>query len=129
MVQFESGGAPEYFFQMNLSLVECSSIFQPMNEPTKKADPPAHEKLLAAVSGDVPEIYANGFSIGLSNADVVLVLARSNRPIQTVHMSFTLAKTLHLKLADVVKQFEDAVEEKMLTTDDVDRLLKKTAQR
>jgi hypothetical protein len=83
---------------------------------------PLPDAFRVGTSGEIPEIYANGFSIGLSNADVVLVLVRSARPIQTVHMSYTLAKTLHLKLATLVNEFEEAVGREMLTTDDVDKM-------
>ena len=96
-----------------------------MTDVTRQNEQSAAEKLGETVSGDIPVVYTNGFSIGLTNADVVLVWARSNRPIQTVHMSYRLAKTLHLKLAAVVKEFEKAVDKKLLTTDDVDKLIQK----
>lgn len=83
----------------------------------------AAEQFEELLTDEVPVVYANGFSIRLTNADVVLVLALSNRPIQQIHLSYTLAKTLHIKLADVVDKFETAVGKKMLTTDQVDESL------
>lgn len=108
----------------NLSPEPNGSIFVQMNEPRKQTEPSPSQTLDEAISG-TPSLYANGFSIGVTNADVVLVLARANRPVQTVHMSYTLAKTLHLKLSDVIEEFEGATGRVMLTTDDVDEMIKK----
>ena len=109
---------------MNLSPTSSGTIFGRMDESARTAKPielAAQEKLLAAVaSGDVPVLYANGFSVGLTNADVIIVLTLNGRPAEVLNLSYTLAKTLHLKLANVVDDFEKAARRDLLTTDDVD---------
>ncbi len=74
---------------------------------------------------DVPHLYSNGFQIGVSNADVILVLKLNNQPMATINMSYTLVKTLHQKTGDLVSKFEKAVDRKMLTTSDVDAAMAK----
>lgn len=69
---------------------------------------------------DVPHIFANGFGIGLSNSDISLVLKLDGRPVQVVHLSYTLAKTLEKKMGNSVQQFEKAVGREMLITDEID---------
>ena len=95
-----------------------------MDEPTRPSDTAARLQE-AVVSGELPVVYANGFSLGLTNADVVIVLMRNARPAQVVNMSYTLAKTLHTKLARVVEDFEASAGRNLLTTDDVDAAIKK----
>lgn len=67
----------------------------------------------------MPKVYANGFQIGISNADMHVILTLAGRPIQVMFLSYTLAKTLHEKLGGVVQEFETQVDRKMLTTDDI----------
>ncbi|MEX2472259.1 MAG: hypothetical protein WEA34_08780 [Gemmatimonadota bacterium] len=76
---------------------------------------------------DVPHVYANGFQIGVSNADISLVLKLDNRPTHVVHLSYTLAKTLEKKIGGVVAQFEEAVGRDMLVTDEVDKAFRALA--
>ena len=92
---------------------------------TEQANPPAgpdtRRTLEAAVDDpNVAKIYANAFSLGLSNADMQIVLQRLNRPVAIVSLSYTLAKTLHVRLGQLVAEFEATTGRKMLVTDEVD---------
>lgn len=69
----------------------------------------------------VPHVYANGFQIGVSNADINIVLKLDGQPLQVLHVSYTLAKTLQQKVGDVVSRFEKAVNRSMLVTDEVNK--------
>ena len=99
-----------------------------MSDSKNPVEEPAVTKLKEAFGGDVPTFYSNGFAIGLTNADVAIIWSLTNRPIQVSHLSYTLAKTLHIKLGDVVKKFEEGVGQEMLTTDKVDNFLKEDAK-
>lgn len=77
---------------------------------------------------EVPHVYANGFQIGVSNADISLVLKLDNRPTHVVHLSYTLAKTLEKKIGGVIAQFEEAVGRDMLVTDEVDKAFRALAE-
>ena len=68
----------------------------------------------------LPHLYANGFQLGLTNADVNLVLKLNNRPVGVLNLSYTLSKTLHEKIGGLISRFEKASGRKMLVTEDVD---------
>lgn len=68
----------------------------------------------------VQRIYTNGFALAIGNADMHVVLQLHTQPIAILSMSFTLAKTLHARLGQMVSDFESKVERPMLTTDEVD---------
>lgn len=68
----------------------------------------------------VSRIYANGFTIGMSNADAHVVLQYFGRPVAIVSMSYTLAKTLHEKLGGLVVQWEKSTGQTLQTTDSIE---------
>src|SRR5262245_5976047 len=69
----------------------------------------------------VPKIYANGFMMTVTNADLVIVLQVATRPKAVLNMSYTLAKTLQERLGRAIAEFEAKTGRTMLTTDNVDR--------
>ncbi len=69
-------------------------------------------------------LYANGFAIGMSNADVHIVLQMFGRPFAVWNLSYTLAKTLSEKLAVLVKEWETRIGHEIVTTDKVDLAFK-----
>ena len=73
---------------------------------------------MALDNPSVPKIYLNGFQIGSTNADVMIVAQQNTRPVAVLNMSFELAKTLVSKLGYIIEQVEDATDTKFLTTDD-----------
>ncbi len=82
-----------------------------------KVPPPPDAVLLDA---SVPKIYANGFSLGLTNADTQMVLMLFGRPIAVLSFSYTLAKTLSQKLATLVTEWEKKTGHPLQTTDTID---------
>ena len=90
-----------------------------------------HESLnllkIARSDPSIPKIYANGFAVGLTNADVTIVLQLSGQPVALLNISFTLAKTLAQKVGGVVSAFEEAIQQNLVTTDEVSKALKKHA--
>jgi len=73
---------------------------------------------MALDNPSVPKIYLNGFQIGSTNADVMILAQQNIRPVAVINMSFELAKTLVSKLGYVMKRIEDETDTKFLTTDD-----------
>jgi len=65
------------------------------------------------------KLYANAFAAGSSQADVVVVFQKNGEPIAVVNMSYTIAKSLAVKLTDLMKDFEEKVGQTILTTDDI----------
>lgn len=73
----------------------------------------------------VPSVYFNGFSLGLSNADVNAMLVLDGHPVLRLNMSYTTAKTLHLRLKQVVDQLEQATSHAIMPTNEVEAGIRK----
>ena len=72
----------------------------------------------------VHRLYANGFTIGMTNADMHVVLQLFGRLVAVVNLSYTLAKTLSIKLAGVVAEWEKRTGRELATTDAIDEAFK-----
>ena len=66
----------------------------------------------------IPAMYFNGFQLGLSNADVSLLAMLDNQPVIKLNISYTVAKTLMVKLQEVMGQLESSTGREIMTTDD-----------
>jgi hypothetical protein len=86
---------------------------------TPKATPPVDATALLDPS--IPKIYANGFSLGLTNADAQLVLMLFGRPITVLSLSYTLTKTLSEKLTSLVNDWEKKTGHVIETTDSIEK--------
>ena len=94
-------------------------------DPSKKAADRASAVDQAIQRPDVPKIYANGFSVALSNADMMVVFQRyGDNPVAVVNLSYTLAKTLAQRLGQAVQEFESKIDQTILTTDRIDQAFK-----
>ncbi len=99
-----------------------------MNQPL----PPQNDlQILMQKALELPpekKFYSNGFSIGLSPADLVVVLLQNNQPTAVVHMSHTAAKSLIEKLQIVIRDFEAKTDQNILTIDEISSRLTSSAQ-
>ncbi|MBL8646449.1 MAG: hypothetical protein JNL46_04290, partial [Sphingosinicella sp.] len=68
---------------------------------------------------ELPNVYFNGFQLGLSNADVNGVLMLNNQPSIAISMSYTTAKTLAVALNDMVETLEKVTRREIMTTQQV----------
>ena len=91
-----------------------------MTEEGQADEAPAKGTLTTSDAADLPHLYTNGFQVSVTNADISLILKLDQRPTHVINLSYTLAKTLSVKMAGVVSQFEEAVGRDMLTTEQVD---------
>lgn len=73
-------------------------------------------------------LYANGFTLGITNADAYLVLQLMGKPVATVSMSYTLAKTLSERLGKLVADWEAKTGQKLATTDIIDQAFRKESE-
>lgn len=87
----------------------------------KIAVPSGAPDVSALVEPSIPKVYANGFSLGLTNADTQLVLKLFGRPILVLSISYTLAKTLSEKLKLLVEQWESKTGHPLQTTESIDK--------
>lgn len=67
----------------------------------------------------VPSIYCNGFTVGLTNTDVSLILMIDNQPQLNLHLSFTTAKTLALGLAQTIEHLEKIAERSIMLSTEI----------
>lgn len=74
---------------------------------------------------DIPHLYANGFMSGLGNADIVVLLQRNNVPVAVLNMSYTLAKSLSVKIGELIQGFESKTKHDIMTTTLIDQALSK----
>ena len=65
------------------------------------------------------KIYFNGFASTIGQGDTSIVLMEDNKPVALLHMSHTIAKTLSLKLAEIINTLESKTGRQVLTTDDI----------
>jgi len=100
-------------------LIEAQTVAEKQNMA------PNEDRIQKALDAEIPDIYFNGFSTGLTNSDVTAVLERNGRQIAVVHMSFTLAKTLSIALSDIITRLEQATDKEMLTTHELSAALAK----
>lgn len=75
----------------------------------------------------VPNVYFNGFQLGISNADVNGVLLLNNAPAISFSMSYTTAKTLSVALSEMMKSLEKATQHSIMTNEEVAEGLNKLA--
>lgn len=77
----------------------------------------------AILNKEIPKFYFNGFSNGIGNSDIVIVLQLNNTPIAVLNTSYTIAKTLSKKLDEMIQNLETASGNSIMTTDDVNKYL------
>jgi hypothetical protein len=93
---------------------------RPAGDPTDPDVP----LMMAVRDPNVHRVYANGFTLGLTNADTHIVLQWFGRPIAIVNLSYTLAKTLSQRLAKMVEDWEKKTGQPLATTDKIDEAYK-----
>ncbi len=82
----------------------------------------------ALESDEVEKIYANGFINFLNISDVGIILQLNNKPKVVLNISYSLAKTLHEKLGDLIKNFEEDSQHEIMTTDFIKKSVTKKNQ-
>jgi len=72
---------------------------------------------------DIPKIYSNAFSCSIGTGDVVILFQRAEVPVGMVNMSYTVAKTLAIKLQGLITFLEQKSGKSIMTTDDINKYL------
>lgn len=78
----------------------------------------------ASKDPSVPKIYANGFANAIGNGDTTTILQQNGVPVAVLNLSYTIAKTLSLKLGALIKTIEDDTNNTIMTTNDIDNALR-----
>jgi hypothetical protein len=78
----------------------------------------------AIASEQVINIYGNGFVCLNSNADMIIVLQKNQKPVAIINLSYTTAKTLSEKLGQMVRDFEKKTGNTIMTIGVINEKLK-----
>ncbi len=73
---------------------------------------------------DVPKLYANSFECALGIGDVILLLKNGEKTVGAVNLSHTVAKTLGIRLQEVIGFLEKKSGRSVMTTAEVERALR-----
>lgn len=87
------------------------------------------DKQVPAVTREIPALYINGFDLSITSADIRFNLTLDGQPMQVLHLSYTLSKTLVEKLGQVMRDFEAATQNEIMTTDAVNSHMKSWSDR
>ena len=79
----------------------------------------------ALENSEVKKIYANGFVNAMGVGDIVVLLKNGDNPIAVLNLSYTVAKTLSIKLGAMISQLESKTGNTIMTTDDINKVLLK----
>lgn len=95
-----------------------------MTDNKKEAADDFNKIIDAAIeSNDIEKIYFNGFSTSLGSGDVVIVLQRFGKPIKVLNASYTMVKTLSIKLGEIITTLERTTGNSIMTTDEINAKL------
>jgi hypothetical protein len=67
----------------------------------------------------IPKVYVNSFSTGVGCSDIILLLQFGPNKIIMASMSFPTAKTLSIKLRELVDLIETQTGQTVLTIDEI----------
>jgi hypothetical protein len=102
---------------------------EPQQPPAVETQVNRREMIQGALrDSSISRLYANGFTIGMSNADAHIVLQLFGRPVAVWNLSYTLAKTLAQKLTGLVNEWEKRTGRSVATTDEVDLAFKEAGE-
>lgn len=80
---------------------------------------PDQQQAQAMMSAPVPRLYANGFVVAQTYADVSVVLLLNGAPSAIVSLSFVSAKTLIEEMKKAMSFLEEALEQQIPTMNEV----------
>ena len=73
---------------------------------------------------DIPKLYANAFDCALGAGDVALLLKNADKTIGMVNISYTVAKTLAIRLHELVKFLEAKSGTSVMSSDEIEKALR-----
>lgn len=74
-------------------------------------------------SGELNSIYFNAFGIGVSKNDILILLKRNGNPEAILNASHITAKSLVSSLDEALRAFEDKINQKIPTSDEIEKLM------
>jgi hypothetical protein len=65
------------------------------------------------------QFYANGFAVGITAADIVVVFLRDNQPIAKINIAHSVAKALSEILASLILSFQKKTKLRIMNVNDL----------
>jgi hypothetical protein len=72
---------------------------------------------------ETPKFYANGFANALGMGDIVITFSTNYSPSVVINLSYTVAKTLSEKLAELIQHLEKSTGNTIMTTQEIEKAL------
>jgi len=91
---------------------------------TEQIDFSPDQRITQGIKSEVEKIYFNGFALSIGTGDVIMVLERNQETVAVLNASYTVAKTLSIKLNGIIKKLEGATENTIMTTDHINNSMK-----
>lgn len=103
------------------------------DQPTFPATPPSQEEqrrlleqaIQGGLLGPTPKMYANGFGLAQTAADISMVALMNGQPVGVVIVPWVTAKSLIADLSQVVERLEQATGQKIRTVSEINSDLSK----
>ena len=93
-----------------------------MSEHNASEAKPSDNRIADAVALGVPAYYFNGFCTAMTAGDIVTTIELNGRPLATLNMSYTVAKTYALAIGQSIALLEEAAKREMLTTHEIESM-------
>jgi hypothetical protein len=77
---------------------------------------------------DIPKYYSNGFITSIGNGDALIIFQQNGITIASLNLSYTVAKTLSLKLGEIIKKIENGTGNAIMITADMDKVIQNIDQ-
>jgi hypothetical protein len=94
-----------------------------MNEEDRKISELHQQMLQTAFASSVPRIYTNGFIIGQTASDMVMLLVNNGAPVAIVNMSYASAKSLKDDMTTSIATLESILGETIKTVGEINKLM------
>ncbi|MDP2644200.1 MAG: hypothetical protein Q8P24_04625 [Desulfobacterales bacterium] len=78
---------------------------------------------------ELPKVYSNSFSCALGFGDTVILFKNGSKPVALLNMSFTTAKTLAIKIQDLIARLENTSGNKIMTTGEIEMFFKEDIEK
>jgi hypothetical protein len=87
------------------------------------------QQMQAVLQAPIMRLYANGFMMGQSAADIVIALLVNGVPSAVLNLSYMSAKTLQNNLAKLISEFERVTGQIIPIAEEVGEKLAKTEEK
>ena len=108
-----------------------------LSENTPETDRDEHAMLEAMFAVDVQnalesdsltQFYVNSFTMNLGTGDVLIIMKRNGRPVASMQVSYTVAKSLAEGLGGLINMLEDHTGNTIMTSKFIEQKMKEAEE-